>query len=798
MRTSSITNSRRRKPIYLENKDANLDEERRFSHAVLDDFKELEEAGITHPDMEKIKALPHHRNKGAMNISKDVMIKRNKPSTEMKIKICVLALLALPAFSPCIPAQEMLPGGNVYGPKAGFNISAPEGWVVDNESGKGQDLPCVLYPKGSSRSDAKTVMYAKLAGPQWEDVNAFVAMAIKEMKAKHGTPKEKIASGKTKDGFPYFINEYPATKTYAQWERVGYVQLFAAVAYIVLSSRDQASYGKDSDALEKVLKTLVYFDPKSEATIGQFYAHRYSFLTSLHADAEIETLLTEWREKAPKDPEAWITSANYYFKERQMMISTGKEAGSISFQQTKENIKRAADLLQEATTKFPDRLDIWCGLASIYQESGDFDNELSTLKEMVAYAREHPAQLKWEGKPLSEPDKFVPEKVHNYGLYYEEKNRAEDDKRWFQIATLAVQQYPESVRVLFNLANRSAEMKDFWSARKHFEEALKLDPNGQYAQEAKEALQKLKKIGIWLTPLLQAKDIIMDKSPDGNFALRIQLPKEAGDQPKVGMINLPTEEAVLELDCGPHCYDGNAKPELLWFSDSQRVAYYTPHEHGGYTSVYFRRGSSFEEVQLPTIPNLKFPRQAPPDEQTITSISEPIRWLKSGALVLHQEEDKLLAGSAAQKVTIGFDKHGHGSVLKVKAKKVTEDALDKDSQLLVLPRETAYFQVIASDSINDLTVRVSDRDGKLHQGDNETTIEFRGAKARLVDVGKVNLQIDSNMPGKQVHRDVVVERTATRGLYRAKIQVEPGDWNMKISYDGPHGKGETTFPVPAE
>jgi hypothetical protein len=27
---------------------------------VLDDFKELEEAGITHPDMEKIKALPHH------------------------------------------------------------------------------------------------------------------------------------------------------------------------------------------------------------------------------------------------------------------------------------------------------------------------------------------------------------------------------------------------------------------------------------------------------------------------------------------------------------------------------------------------------------------------------------------------------------------------------------------------------------------------------------------------------------------------------------------------------------------
>src|SRR5207237_2088684 len=125
---------------------------------------------------------------------------------------------------------------------------------------------------------------------------------------------------------------------------------------------------------------------------------------------------------------------------------------------------------------------------------------------------------------------------------------------------------------------------------------------------------------------------------------------------------------------------------------------------------------------------------------------------------------------------------------KDRANKITDDSLYQDPQLLDLPRETAYFQAIASDSINDLTVRVSNRDGHLRQGDNETSIQFRDAKARLVDVGKVNLQIDSNMPGTQIHRDVVVERTATRGLYRAKIQVDmSSDWNMKISYDGPHG-----------
>src|SRR5438477_5856496 len=279
-------------------------------------------------------------------------------------------------------------------------------------------------------------MYANMASPQFEGVNAFVSVAIKEMAAIHGRPKEKIASGKTKDGHDYFINEYPATKTYSQWERVGYVQLPRGVAFIVLTSRDKASYEKDSDKLEKVLKTLVYVGPKSATA----YSARYDQLMDQHAEAQIEPLLTEWREKAPDDPNAWITSANYYFNQRQTNISTK----SISFEQDEANMKRATDLLQEATTKFPDHLDIWCGLAFMYQESGDFDNELSTLKKMVAYTREHPTQLKWlKGEPLRESaDKFVPEKLHEYGLYYQNKENPEDDKRWFQISSLATQQYP--------------------------------------------------------------------------------------------------------------------------------------------------------------------------------------------------------------------------------------------------------------------------------------------------------------------------------------------------------------------
>ena len=180
----------------------------------------------------------------------------------MKRTLILLAAISLPCG---LSLSQQYPGGIVYGPKAAFNISAPNGWVLDNQSGQNQGLPCVLYRKGQSWADGKTVMYAKIASTEYENVNEFVAMAIKEMAAQHGKPKEKIASGKTKDGHDYFINEYPATKTYSQWERVAYVQLPHAIAYIVLTSRDKKDYEKDCGALETMLKdSFIYLEPKKE------------------------------------------------------------------------------------------------------------------------------------------------------------------------------------------------------------------------------------------------------------------------------------------------------------------------------------------------------------------------------------------------------------------------------------------------------------------------------------------------------------------------------------------------------
>jgi hypothetical protein len=148
-------------------------------------------------------------------------------------------------------------GGIVYGPKGAFNISAPKGWKLDPTAGSGQGLPCVLYPDGATWDTADPVMYAKIASTIYEDYEAFAKDAVADMKKNRpGSTMKRVASGKTAGGQPYFINEYPPSGSYKRSERVAYVQLPKAVAYIVFTADEKASYQKHQGALEEAVKSL--------------------------------------------------------------------------------------------------------------------------------------------------------------------------------------------------------------------------------------------------------------------------------------------------------------------------------------------------------------------------------------------------------------------------------------------------------------------------------------------------------------------------------------------------------------
>jgi len=152
---------------------------------------------------------------------------------------------------------ETFPFGIVYGPKAAFQISAPAGWVIDNKSGVAEGLPCVLYLKGATWQTAEPLMYAKIASTEYNDYEAFAAKAIAEMKKSRGDfTTKRVAVGKTKDGEPFFINDYAPTKRYSRHERVAYVQFKGAVAYVVFSADETSSMTKHAAALEQAVKSI--------------------------------------------------------------------------------------------------------------------------------------------------------------------------------------------------------------------------------------------------------------------------------------------------------------------------------------------------------------------------------------------------------------------------------------------------------------------------------------------------------------------------------------------------------------
>ena len=162
-----------------------------------------------------------------------------------------------------IPRKETFSSGIVYGPKAAFKISAPKGWVVDNEAGVQEGFPCVLYPAGSTWADADAVMYAKIASTNTTDRDAFVKFAITKMREGDKEFRyTRVAGGKTGDGHAYIINDYRhgarADAARSQVERVAYVQLPGAVAFIVFTVASEELHKKHAGVVQEVVKTFSY------------------------------------------------------------------------------------------------------------------------------------------------------------------------------------------------------------------------------------------------------------------------------------------------------------------------------------------------------------------------------------------------------------------------------------------------------------------------------------------------------------------------------------------------------------
>ena len=118
------------------------------------------------------------------------------------------------------------------------------------------------------------------------------------------------------------------------------------------------------------------------------------------------------------------------------------------------------------------------------------------------------------------------------------------------------------------------------------------------------------------------------------------------------------------------------------------------------------------------------------------------------------------------------------------------------------PEGSASGKVIKSaPAANGLTVSLATSDGTLKHGNSQFTLTFADSSGKPVDVGAVALTFHMPQMGTmaEMNDSATFTTTATPGVYSGKAQIEvAGEWQVKITYDGPKGRGQATFPVTAQ
>ena len=103
-------------------------------------------------------------------------------------------------------------------------------------------------------------------------------------------------------------------------------------------------------------------------------------------------------------------------------------------------------------------------------------------------------------------------------------------------------------------------------------------------------------------------------------------------------------------------------------------------------------------------------------------------------------------------------------------------------------------------TVDNLTATLSSSTGQLKKGDQEVMLSFTDSSGKPVDVGAVSLNFHMpQMSAMAAMNDATTfTTTSTPGVYRGKVNIEvAGEWQAQLAYEGPAGKGKTTFSVTA-
>jgi tetratricopeptide (TPR) repeat protein len=246
-----------------------------------------------------------------------------------------------------------------------------------------------------------------------------------------------------------------------------------------------------------VLSTSAACSQRAQAKPPDDFATRFQAALEAKKYARCESILREWGKQEPENPAYYVVGANYYANRAGEVVNfntvpagkgkyvladpkTKKPVAEITLTGDTAKYQTAIDLLKAANTRFPQRLDIWLGLAQLYGDVERPDEQLGVLKKLAEYVQAHSQGLLGrEGRPYPEPVREnLAHQFNNFAGRAFKARTPEGNQQLLAIGKLTADAFPEIVFGHNLVANYYAIVdRNYPLAIENYRKALAIAPD---------------------------------------------------------------------------------------------------------------------------------------------------------------------------------------------------------------------------------------------------------------------------------------------------------------------------------
>jgi hypothetical protein len=148
--------------------------------------------------------------------------------------------------------------GEAFGDRHSYHLTAPKGWIIDDESTREQGVPLVFYPVGSSWKNSQAVIYTRprTIGGNIRTIDDVVKSLVADFH-QNGSPnyrgefKQNLSLQNRRTARIYWFDG----DRDGNYEAVAYIKERETINFIVLNARTKQDFLQSQPAFNTIVKS---------------------------------------------------------------------------------------------------------------------------------------------------------------------------------------------------------------------------------------------------------------------------------------------------------------------------------------------------------------------------------------------------------------------------------------------------------------------------------------------------------------------------------------------------------------